>query len=165
LTRLKDQGDQEGWPRFFDPYGGIIHTVALKADLSASDADEVLQETLVSVAQQMPNFRYDPARGSFKGWLFQITRRRMADQFRRWARQRRGLEDASADLDQVPDPARDPLGAIWDEEWRPNQLKHAIEGVKEKVSPAQWQLFDLFVLQECPTERVCSFPFSLFVSS
>ena|SRR5712691_6219004 len=36
---------------------------------------------------KMPQFRYDPAQGSFKHWLFRIVRRRVADHFRRLYRQ------------------------------------------------------------------------------
>jgi RNA polymerase sigma factor (sigma-70 family) len=155
LTRLKDHADHEGWQRFFDTYGGVVHALALKAGLSASEADEALQETLVSVAREMPGFRYDPARGSFKGWLFQITRRRIADQFRRRVRQQRHQEDAGEAINQVPDPAADPLNGVWEEEWRQNQLQLAVERVKQQVSAGQWQMFDLAVLQQWPTERIC----------
>lgn len=156
LTRLKDHGDQDGWQRFFDTYGGVIHALALKAGLSASEADDVLQETLVSVAREMPEFRYDPVKGSFKGWLFQITRRRVADQFRRRARQRHTVAESGPDLNELPDPAGDPLGEAWETEWRQNQLQRASERTKLKVSPGQWQMFDLAALQAWPTERICA---------
>ena len=47
--------------------------------LTDAEAQDVVQETMLSVAKQMPRFKYDPALGSFKGWLLQITRRRIAD--------------------------------------------------------------------------------------
>jgi RNA polymerase sigma factor (sigma-70 family) len=128
LTRLKDHADHDGWQRFFDTFGGVIHALALKAGLSASEADEALQETLVSVAREMPDFRYDPSRGSFKGWLFQITRRRIVDQVRK-----RVLQPHQSDqtIDQLADPAADPLSRDWDEDWRHNQIQLALERVKQ----------------------------------
>ncbi len=156
LTRLKDLGDDQGWQRFSDTYGGVIHGLALKAGCSPTEADEVLQETLISVAKEMPGFRYDPACGSFKSWLFCIVRRRIADQFRRRARHERIQAEAGHDLEMVPDPAGDPLASVWDGEWRQHQLQRAVERVKQKASPAQWQMFDLATLQDWPTERICS---------
>src|SRR5687767_11139741 len=82
LSRLKDWQDRDGWKEFFDTYWRLIYTVALKAGLTQSEAEEVVQDTVVSVSKQMPAFQYDQA-GSFKGWLLQITRRRIADQFRK----------------------------------------------------------------------------------
>jgi RNA polymerase sigma-70 factor (ECF subfamily) len=156
LTRLKDLGDHQGWQRFSDTYGGVIHGLALKAGCSATEADEVLQETLISVAREMPDFRYDPSRGSFKSWLFCVARRRIADLFRRRARQERNLAGAAPEWEQLPDPASDPLNPVWEDEWRQHELQCALERVKQKVSPGQWQMFDLAVLQDWPTDRICS---------
>jgi len=156
LTRLRDHADHEGWQRFLDTYGGVIHGLACKAGLTVTEADEALQETLVSVAGEMPGFRYDPVRGSFKGWLFQIARRRVADQFRKRERNRRIEGPASVDIAEVMDPAEDPLSRAWDEEWRRNQIQRAVERVKQKVSPGQWQMFDLATLQEWPADRICA---------
>ena len=156
LTRLKDHADHEGWQQFFDTYGGVIHGVAMKAGLTSTEADEALQETLLSVAREMPGFRYDASRGSFKGWLFQIARRRVADQFRKRERQWRHEAPPTSNLDETIDPATDPLGRDWDEEWRRNQVQVALERVKARVSPRQWQMFDLGTLQEWPTDRICA---------
>lgn len=156
LTRLKDLDDDQGWQRFSDTYGGVIHGLAHKAGCSPTEADEVLQDTLISVAGEMPGFRYDPSRGSFKSWLFCIVRRRIADQFRRRVRHERHRVDGNCELGEVPDPAGDPLGPIWEDEWRQHRLQQAIERVKQKVAPAQWQMFDLATLQDWPTERICA---------
>jgi RNA polymerase sigma-70 factor (ECF subfamily) len=155
LTRLKSSDDQIGWQRFFDTYAGVIHALAMRSGLSASESDDALQETLLSVAREMPGFRYDPAKGSFKGWLFQIARRRIADQFRRRARQCRAGDEAGGGIDRIPDAAVDPLNDLWEEEWRQNQLQVAIDRVKHKVAARQWQMFDLAALQEWPSRRIC----------
>ena len=81
LSRLRSWGDQESWHDFFATYWRLIYEVALKSGLSEVEAEEVVQETVISVAKKMPGFKYDPAIGSFKGWLLQITRRRIADGF------------------------------------------------------------------------------------
>ncbi len=156
LTRLKDLGDDQSWQRFADTYSGVIRRLAWRAGCSDGEADEVLQETLISVAGEMPGFRYDPARGSFKAWLFCVVRRRIADQFRRRSRQQRTEGAVSEELESVPAAGEDPLSAHWDDEWRQHRLFRTIERVKQRVSPGQWQMFDLAVLQDCPTERICA---------
>jgi RNA polymerase sigma-70 factor (ECF subfamily) len=158
LTRLKDHADQDGWQRFFDTYGGVIRALAIQAGLSDADADEVLQDTLVSVSKEMPQFRYDPNRGSFKGWLFLIARRRIADHFRRQYRHNR-LEQESlqeAAVEKLSDPKNDSLSQFWDEEWRIHHIQQAMDRVKRKVSPAQWQMFDLAAIQGWPTDKICT---------
>ena len=76
LSRLRDWDDQESGREFFDTYWRLIHGLALKCGLTDSEAQDAMQETMLSVAKQRPGFKYDPALGSFKGWLLQITRRR-----------------------------------------------------------------------------------------
>ena len=75
LGRLKDWDDDQSWRDFFDTYWRIIYSSARKAGLSDTEAQDVVQETVISVAKKMKEFKYDPALGSFKGWLKQLTRR------------------------------------------------------------------------------------------
>src|SRR5215510_5853251 len=89
LTRLKNWDDSEGWREFFDTYGKLIYRFAIKAGLSDDESQDVVQDTMLAVAKQMPGFRYDPAKGSFRRWLFNQARWRIADQFRK--RQRKDL--------------------------------------------------------------------------
>ncbi len=82
LQRLKDPADRETWEEFQRAYRGLIHGTARRAGLNETEADEVVQDTMIAVARRIPEFSYDPARDSFKGWLLQVTRWRIADQFR-----------------------------------------------------------------------------------
>src|SRR5262245_55856564 len=153
LSRLHDWDDQESWRDFFQTYWRLIYEVALKAGLSDAEAQEVVQETVISVAKQMPGFRYDPARGRFKGWLLQITRRRIADLVRKLMQDSDASRAVSVEtlgteqIDSVPDPAGGDLEAIWDEEWDRHLFNAAVENVKKEVRPEQYQLFDLYVVQ------------------
>ena len=44
----------------------LIYGVARKAGLTDVEAQDVVQETMASVAKHMPTFKYDPVIGSFK---------------------------------------------------------------------------------------------------
>ena len=83
LARLKDVGDQESWGDFFDTYWRLIHATALKAGLTDTEAQEVVQEVMIAAAKKMPEFTYDPGKDSLKGWLLAVTRWKVADQFRK----------------------------------------------------------------------------------
>src|SRR2546427_181978 len=105
LSRLKEWDDHESWRDFFDTYGRLIFGLAVKSGLTHTEAEDVVQETLLVVAKEMPDFKYDPARGSFKGWLLEITRRRIANQVRR--RQKHRFPTAGPLVDQA---AQQPSG-------------------------------------------------------
>lgn len=147
IERMKDPGDQGGWQRFYDTYQSAIRGLAVRAGLTAAEADDVVQEVLIAVARNMPTFEYDRSRGSFKGWLFQITRRRIADHFRR----KRDVVPLDDEL-LVETDGR--LERQWDEEWRRSLLQQALAAARAGVSPAQWQMFDLAAVQQWPMERI-----------
>src|SRR5712691_10928176 len=137
LERLKDLGDQTSWNEFYQTYRELIYSVARKAGLNEIEADEVVQETLISVAKKMPGFTYDPSKDSFKGWLLTVTRWRIWDQLERRARgakeDRPGSPCANdeqrtrtATIERVPDPAGFDLTAAWDEEWEKHLLQTAL---------------------------------------
>lgn len=162
LGRLKDWNDQESWKLFFDTYWRLIYNAALKAGLTDAEAQDVVQDTIVSVLKSMRTFTYDAGSGSFKGWLLQTTRWRIADQFRK---RQRGIEqpgarsesrtsERTATVERVPDPAGLALEAIWDEEWDKNLMDAATERVKGKVDSKQYQIFDLYVFKGWSVAKV-----------
>src|SRR4051794_39817154 len=83
LDRLRNHGDDASWRDFFETYWRLIYSFAKRAGLSDEDAQEVVQETVISVAGTMPKFQYDRARCSFKGWLRHLTQKRVVDQIRK----------------------------------------------------------------------------------
>ena len=154
LARLKDTEDQPSWQEFNDLYGRLIFGFAIKAGLTESEAQEVVQETLVAVAKNLPAFRYDPKVCSFKTWLLNLSRRRVTDQLRK---RMPGLHrPASPDegtartatIERVPDTAGVELEKIWDREWQTVLLEAVVGKVKRQVDLKQWQIFDLYVLLE-----------------
>src|ERR1051325_5272523 len=82
LNRLKDWGDDESWNAFFETYWHLIYRAAIKSGLTEAEAQDAVQETIFQVSKCMKTFEYQQ-HGSFKQWLLQQTRWRIADQFRK----------------------------------------------------------------------------------
>ena len=162
LSRLKDWDDQESWKDFFDTYWKLVYGVAIKSGLNDAEAQDVVQETVLSVAKKMHAFKYDPAVGTFKSWLLLITRRRIADHLRKVYReppqhvsQRNAEETArTPTIEKAADPASLELDRIWEEEWQKNLLEAAIQRVRRQVDPKQFQIFDSYVLKQWPVDDV-----------
>ena len=160
LTRLKQWDDHESWKDFFNTYWKLVYGVALKSGLNETEAQEVVQETVIAVAKKMHDFKYDPAVGSFKGWLLHITRCRIADQLRRRYREAAVAQPPFADtsrtdaMARVPDPSSLNLEAVWEEDWQQNLIAAALARVKKQVKPRQYQIFDLYVIKGWPVTQV-----------
>jgi RNA polymerase sigma factor (sigma-70 family) len=156
LKRLKAWDNAADWKEFFDTYQRSIHGLALKCGLNHAEAEEVVQETMVAVARQMPGFEYDRSIGSFKGWLFTITRRAIGKQIAKRARNPSnpaGAAEVPPELEAIPDPAPG-FEERWEEDWRHNLMEIAVDRVRRRVSPKQFQIFDLYVHQQLPMEQV-----------
>ena len=162
LLRLKDWQDQESWQDFFNTYWRLIYGVARKAGLSDMEAQDVVQETLFSVAKSIPAFKYDPSIGSFKGWLLNLTRWRIISQFRKRrslakVQPRTGHPNRGTDfLENMADPSAKSIDSVWEEEWKSNLLQAAIEKAKRRIDPEKYQIFDCYVNKEWPAEKVAS---------
>jgi RNA polymerase sigma factor (sigma-70 family) len=156
LSRLQNWDDQASWRDFFDTYWRLIYRAALKSGLSDAEAQEVVQETVITVAKKLQEKRYDPAGGPFKGWLLNTTRWRIADQRRKRQRDRQAdfAKFDEAELEEVPDDSQDNLETIWEAEWQRNLLDAAVEKVKLQVNPKQFQIFDLYVFEKWPVLKV-----------
>ena len=118
LGRLKNWDDAKSWEEFTQTYSRLIRAVALKAGLTESEAKDVELETLLCVAKTIHEFESNPERGKFKSWLLNLTRWRIADQFRRRApagasaRPSDATATGTATVERVPGP--DNLEAEWE---------------------------------------------------
>jgi RNA polymerase sigma factor (sigma-70 family) len=152
LSRLHDWDDQESWKEFFDTYWRLIYSVAIRSGLTESEAQDAVQETVISVAKSIHAFKRDRALGSFRGWLRHITQRRIVDQFRK--RRPEEAMDHETDFTKIADPAGAGLESVWDEEWQTNLFEAAAERVKRRVKEEHFQVFDLHVVQRVPALEV-----------
>ena len=162
IERLENWEDQRNWDDFYKTYWRLIYSVAVKAGLRSEEAFDVVQETILGIAKQSKQKKYNPDAGSFKSWLLNITRWRIADQFRKRAKETASVAQPSEDdrktaiLDRFADPNPNPLDKLWNEEWQRNITETALTQVKSRVSPKQFQIFDCYVIKGWPVKRVMS---------
>ena len=160
LARLKDWEDEESWRTFVKIYGQLIHGQAKSAGLSETEADEVMQETLIVVAHRIKTFTYNSEKGSFKGWLFRLTRWRIVDQFNKrqtghvpWESLALGDENLSGELSNMPAPSGE-LGASWERDWQQTMLDLALEKLRLKLPAKHFQVFQMLVQQHQSVPQV-----------
>lgn len=153
ILKLANWQDQRSWDEFYRTYWRLIYSVAIQAGLHEQEAWDVVQETVLTIADQTRKNLYDPERGSFKTWLWKVTRWRIGDQFRQRRKETASAGSPEADsseltpLDYVADEGDSSFEKIWEKEWRENMMKAALERVKMKVAPKQFQIFDYNVIQ------------------
>ncbi len=160
IARLKNWEDQRTWDEFYRTYWRLIYTVAVKSGLREDEAWDVVQETILTIAKQSQKDLYDPEQGSFKLWLWNITRWRINDRFRKRKKDTamliapENVDNEEHPVNKIPDEGKDNFDRLWEREWQNNLLQAALERVKTKVSPKQFQIFDYYVLREWNASKV-----------
>lgn len=160
---MKDTDDHESWMEFYSIYSRIIYSLARHRGLSNEEAQEVVIETIAAAARHMPGFNYDRRLGSFRSWLLQMARWRIADQYKKRPRyivehnQGGSKVKGAADTDLPAAPATTDLERMWDEEWERCILDKATERAKRSLNPKLYQVYDLCVRKEWSAEKVAQF--------
>ena len=155
---MKDLGDDASWRDFFETYWELIYNLARKTGLTDTEAQDVVQETIIATSRNIGVFKTGSEHGSFKAWLLQQARWRIKDQFRKRDKFSappgfdlglpNSVDDTSTTaVNRVPDPASLELEKAWDSEWEKHVLKLALDKTKAQTSPKQFQMFDLHALQ------------------
>ncbi len=154
IEKLDNWENHKVWDEFYQTYWRLIYSVASKSGLTREEAFDVVQETVIAIARQVKKGQYDPRAGSFKAWLLQMTRWRILDVFRARKRQPSLADQGDSDsehaelaMERLTQDKDDVLEKIWDKEWRDNISTAALERVKTKVSPRQFQIFDCYVMK------------------
>jgi RNA polymerase sigma-70 factor (ECF subfamily) len=164
LGRLKAGDDAQSWEEFYRIYGKLVRDFALQAGLSATEADEVVQETVIATSRHLPEFQYDPKKCRFKTWLLNQTSWRIKDQITKRRKESSIIDFSAAKADdttsgtaginQVPDPAALDLETVFETQWQRSLYAGALERVKAKFNLRKFQIFDLAVTQEWPAAEV-----------
>jgi RNA polymerase sigma-70 factor (ECF subfamily) len=161
--RLKQWDDHKSWVDFNDTYWKLLYNAGVSSGLNDAEAKDAVQETTLTVAKSIGNFQYDPKMGSFQGWLMKIHRCRIVDQFRKRPTARGQTRvhlsretdtDGPPTVERLPEPSIRSFEQFWDVHCAAAIQDAALQQVKRKVSPKQFQIFDLYVIKEWPVEQI-----------
>jgi RNA polymerase sigma-70 factor (ECF subfamily) len=154
LFRIRDTSDQVAWQEFVEIYAPLIHAYGLRRGLQDADAADVSQQVLQSIARAIPGFVYDRSKGSFRGWLFQITR----NHFLKNLRNKRRLPTATGDTSfhEVLHQQQDDTDheRIWNLEHQRQLFHWAAEKVRADFKHSTWNAFWAFAVEGKPVADV-----------
>jgi RNA polymerase sigma-70 factor (ECF subfamily) len=157
LARLGDPHDRTAWQQFVALYGRLVYGFARKHGLQDADAADLTQEVFLAIARTAGRWQYDPARGSFRGWLYGVTRNQLAKFLQRRQSQPVGSGDSNARqrLAEEPSPGPDPEDA-WELEFRQQLFRVAADAVRGGFAPTTWQAFWQTAVEGRPAAAVAA---------
>jgi RNA polymerase sigma factor (sigma-70 family) len=142
LNRLRDGKDSDAWREFIHLYGPVVYGFARNRGLQDADAADLMQEVLRSVVRNADKMDYDPKRGTFRGWLYTVTRNKIYNFLNGQKNRPRGIGDSTAQerLESIPDRADEP-DSQWDLEYQRQLSAKAMDRVRHEFHKATWQAF------------------------
>jgi RNA polymerase sigma-70 factor (ECF subfamily) len=121
-------GDERAWRAWYDEsFPGLYAYALWRCGGARHPADEVVQETWLAAVRRLRSF--DPARGSFAGWLRAIAANVLRNHFRRESR-RRAVAPAAAR------PEVQPAGAEEERRARAERVAGALAALPDRYEAA-----------------------------
>lgn len=156
IHRLPNHADVDAWDEFVSLYGPIVHRVALSKGFQAADADNVVQDVLMAVAQSIDQWLQREPRKSFRGWLLTIARNEAVNFLTRRATRPLGAngKDAEVAIINVIDPHE--LSSEFDVEYERSIFQWAAARVQPTVTEHNWQAFWLTTVEGRSVEDVAA---------
>ncbi|MFT5128731.1 MAG: RNA polymerase sigma factor (sigma-70 family) [Rhodothermales bacterium] len=167
LLKLQDIEDVRAWDRFYEMYGNFIFNFARKRGCHDQLAQDVVQETLITLSRMMPEFNYDPDKGRFRGFLLTVVKSRIVDAWRREQKQTaqsKSKGKSNGESEVIPSEAMDTMEDKWlsnwedewDREWENHLLVEGMKRIEDKVQPHVLESFRRYVLQGQPAADVAA---------
>jgi RNA polymerase sigma-70 factor (ECF subfamily) len=150
LVQLRDGANHSAWQEFVRLYGPVVYGFARNRGLQDADAADLMQDVLRSVSNAIGKLDYDRSQGTFRGWLFTITRNKVFNflSARRIRPQAAGDTGTHRLLDTHPE-ANDGV-ETWELEYQRQLASIAMERVKGEFQETTWRAFWLTAVEGQP---------------
>ena len=133
------EGRAEALEALYDRYAGVCYGLALRILGDRQDAEEVVQDTFVSLWRRAGT--YDPRQGRPYSWLFKITRNRAIDELRRKGSSRKPPQvlQVQPEVTRGPDSVEEAAGA--------SELRATVVGALEELPPDQREVLEMAYME------------------
>jgi RNA polymerase sigma-70 factor (ECF subfamily) len=153
LEDLRSHSDGAAWKGFSEHFGTVVARFARHCGLSAADAEDAAQETMLIFVRALHEGKYDRQKGRLRDWLFGIARHATFS-----LRNQRSREQLVADgtgtsfWDMVQDDRA--VEQSWQREWEKMTAARCLEQVRREVDARAMRAFELYAIEEEPAEQV-----------
>jgi RNA polymerase sigma-70 factor (ECF subfamily) len=150
-AQASDQGAWQDLTRLYRPL--IVGWLRYQA-VPANEVDDLVQDILLSVVQNLSNFRHSGRRGAFRTWLRAIAHSRACDFWRARGRQVPASSDSGVAeaLRQLEDPNSE-LNRQWDEEHDQYVLRCLLDVMALEFETSTLQAFRRVALEGASSEQ------------
>ncbi|MGB0717340.1 MAG: sigma-70 family RNA polymerase sigma factor [Phycisphaerae bacterium] len=151
LVRVRDSSDAAAWRELEARYSTLLKRYCRRRGIGAADIDDICQIAWSKLAQGLRNFQYDPSKGRFRGYLYQVLRSAISRQFAHRGNDATWLasHEELANLVNSQDSEDD----LWEQEWTDHHFRIAFQTVEDTFDPQNVAIFRR-LLAGSPVSRI-----------
>ena len=147
LLQIRDGSNQLAWQEFVALYGPVVYGFARKRGLQDADAADLMQDVLRSVSSAIGRLDYDRTQGTFRGWLFTITRNKIFNFLSARRIRPQGSGDSSTNRLLASHPEASDGADTWELEYQRRLAALAMDRVKPEFQEKTWRAFWLTAVE------------------
>lgn len=134
--------NHHAWRRLAEIYSPLLRTWTQRLDVTPVDADDLVQEVLLSVARELPQFNHSGRTGAFRAWLRRMLLNRVRDFWRsqNYRPAARGGSTWSQQIEQLEDESSH-ASREWNLEHDRHVLARLMEEIRPQFEPKTWKAF------------------------
>ena len=141
--------DEQAWSRFVDEYSPLIYVWCRHCDLQPADTLDVSQQVFQAVSRSISTFTRRSGDGSFRGWLFIITKNLIRNHLTRTLRGPRpqGGTSIQIQLLQEPDLVDEESLSGTSSTVCDSSMQSALDAARASFDERTWKCFWLVVVE------------------
>ena len=142
LDRACGDVTDEAWQRLAQVYSALLRSWLTRFEVASTDADDLVQEVLLTVSRELPQFEHSGRTGAFRSWLRTILVHRLRD-FWRSRKYRPAATGGSTWAEQLEQLADESSNASheWNLEHDRHVMARLLESVRPRFEPQTWEAF------------------------
>ena len=146
IRRLGDPGDQDAWREFEAVYRPVVYYLARHKGLQDADAEDIVQQVLISVSRALQRRSHDPQRARFRTWLCRVTHNSVTNAIQR-KHPDRGVGGTTALQRLARRPLPDREAELLNEEYEKSVFRWAATSVQPEFHRDTWNAFWMTMVQ------------------
>lgn len=156
LERARAREGESAWRELVAIYSPLLRDWIVRYDVAESDADDLVQDVLLFVAQRLPSFEHNGRVGAFRSWLRKALVYRLRnfwnDRQTRPAGYGTGASEALRLLNELEDPLST-QSQLWDREHDLKVLSQLLGRLRSEFAGTTWDAFRLTAMEG---EKTCT---------
>ena len=147
LVQIRDGSNHAAWQEFVSLYGPVVYGFARKRGLQDADAADLMQDVFRSISTAIGRLDYNPNQGTFRGWLFTVTRNKIVNFLAARRIRPRGSGDTTTNQLLNAQPDGEDGDDAWELEYQRRMAALAMDRIKSEFQETTWQAFWLTAVE------------------